>query len=85
MVVRAPSIGTMISSRAELRASLGAYPLSAGRYHSGAVESSSPSADQLGMSLKLGLNQHQVVRGVELAMINHRKEMADKAIQSLQK
>ena len=68
----------------ELRAPLDAYPHRRLDILS-ALASSSPSVDQLGMSLKLGLHKTQIVRGVELAIIDHRKEMAEKAIQSLEK
>lgn len=68
----------------DLRARLGDYPHRRADVLT-ALASSSVSVDQLGMALKLGLNRHQVVRGVELAMVNHRKEMADRATASLAK
>lgn len=43
------------------------------------------SVDQLGMGLKLGLHRHQIVRGIELALLDHRKEMAEKALQGFEK
>ena len=50
-----------------------------------ALSNATASVDQLAMSLKLRMHQYQVVRGIELALTNHQKEMAERAIASLGK
>ncbi len=70
--------------RVDLRPSLADYPHKRTEVV-GALSSSSPSVGQLGMSLKLGTHKHQVVRGVERALGQHRKEMAERSIRGLGK
>ena len=67
----------------------GLDPSGAGQSHDvnvvGALSTATPSVDQLGMGLRLRLNRHQIIKGVELAIIDHRAEAAKKANVSLGK
>ena len=50
-----------------------------------ALAGARPSMDVFAMNVKLAMHKYQVVRGIELALINHQQDMTNKVIASMSK
>ncbi len=76
------------TSTAPGQARVGVHPAPGDPPHSrpellNALAGARPSMDVFAMSLKLSMHKYQVVRGIELALVNHQQDMTNKVIASM--